>query len=109
MDMVHSPFAPRRNRSSANDENVVKPPQNPVINSTFSPGVITLVLPTRPNINPIMKQPIIFTKNVPTGNRPWNIAAHQRPIKYLPQVPTNPPQPAIIIAFIISLFVLCDL
>lgn len=56
--------------SFANDENVVKPPQNPVISRRFSPGVMTLDLPTKPNSSPIMKHPIMFTKNVPSGNMP---------------------------------------
>lgn len=50
-----------------------------------------------------MKHPAIFTTNVPKGNAPCHIWAHQRPIANLPHVPIKPPHPATSINFIISI------
>ena len=78
-NVVQSPLEPRIHMSSAKDENVVKPPQKPVIRSTFSPGVITWAFSRRPKNRPIMKQPMMLTKNVPMGKEPWNMPEHHFP------------------------------
>ena len=70
MNVVQSPLLPRTHMSSAKDENVVKPPQKPVISMTFSPGVMTCAFSNSPKRSPITKQPIMFTRNVPIGNAP---------------------------------------
>lgn len=100
--MDQSPLLPNTHISSANEENVVKPPQKPVISITFSPGVITCAFSSRPNNRPIMKHQIMFTRNVPMGKEPWNIAELHLPIRNLPQVPTKPPAPANNIILIIT-------
>ncbi len=55
--------------SSANDKNVVKPPQNPVMSKTFSPGVITWAFSNSPKNSPMMKQPMMLTRKVPHRKR----------------------------------------
>ena len=53
--------------SSANDEKVVKPPQNPVIRKTFIDGEMRCVFSARPKKMPITKLPMMLTANVPQG------------------------------------------
>lgn len=51
--------------SKANVENVVNPPQNPVVNNKVWLWLRKLPLKESPKIIPIKRQPIILTKNVP--------------------------------------------
>ena len=60
---------PRSNRTVSNEkeENVVKPPQNPMAINSFSSGRSKPRI-SKPNINsPIIKLPRTFTTNVPVG------------------------------------------
>jgi len=88
--------------SSAIDENVVKPPQKPVIRKTFIDDEMRLPLSANPKNIPIRKLPIIFTANVPHGNTDAHTTWHSLPVRNLMHVPRNPPRPAISIAFIIT-------
>ena len=56
-----------RYMSSAKEEKVVKPPQNPVMRNTFIEGDITFDLSARPKNIPITKLPITLTEKVPQG------------------------------------------
>jgi hypothetical protein len=46
----------------------VNPPQNPTVRKSFQPGDRRELLSENPYINPINRQPVILTKNVPIGN-----------------------------------------
>ena len=52
------------------EENVVKPPQNPVISRIFMFVEIRLLFSTNPKSTPIIKLPTRFTVNVPHGKTP---------------------------------------
>ena len=69
-DVSQSPLAPSVHMSLAKVENVVKPPQNPVINSAFSLADSMFPFSSSPNSNPIMKHPTTLTMNVPNGKEP---------------------------------------
>lgn len=102
----HVRYLPSRRSLSwswLNEENVVKPPQKPVISRAFNAASISW-RPQRPKNIPMRKQPTTFTIYVPIGNDPWNNRLAATPVKYLPQVPKNPPIPAINIDSIMILF-----
>lgn len=79
-----------------NEEKVVKPPQKPVMSNALTAASISW-RPHRPKNMPIRKQPTMLTMKVPAGNDPLNMRLAATPVRYLPQVPKNPPMPAIII------------
>ena len=56
--------------SSANVENVVKPPQKPVFRSSSARGVSD-PLRIRPVRTPMMKEPMMLMARVFQGNPPW--------------------------------------
>lgn len=58
-------FFAKRWLSSANVENVVKPPQKPVARSSIWFWLIKLFFAEIPISNPINRQPMMLTKNVP--------------------------------------------
>jgi len=53
--------------SLAKVENVVKPPQKPTVRNILRPVSAIFPRSERPKINPIRKQPAIFTTKVPKG------------------------------------------
>ncbi len=83
--------------SLAKVENVVKPPQKPVIskNRRLFEGI-------RFAKRPIQKQPNILTKNVATGKGKGSIRATKTDVRNLKILPTAPPAPTNIICFIID-------
>ena len=63
--------------SNSNDENVVKPPNSPIIKKARSSGEKASMVSEYPPRIPIIKHPNIFTPNVPTGkvslfDKVWN-------------------------------------
>ena len=62
-----APSRPNSKFSFINVENVVKPPQKPVTNTSFVVGEICPPSDS-PEIMPIRKQPMILTAIVPQGN-----------------------------------------
>lgn len=83
-------------------ENVVKPPQNPVIRSNL---VLCDDSPSRSPYNrPTIKHPITFTANVPHGNTPCVTLSDIRKLtRYLIALPTPPPNATMSNDFIIYL------
>lgn len=53
--------------SFMNVENVVKPPQNPVVSNRRADGDSQFCAAGTADRNPISRQPTMFTVNVPTG------------------------------------------
>ena len=84
--------------SSASDEKVVKPPQNPVIRKTFIDGEMAWVFSASPKKMPMMKLPIRLTANVPHGNAETVMTWASLPVRKRRQVPMKPPRPAMSIA-----------
>jgi hypothetical protein len=74
-------------------EKVVKPPQNPTVRNIFHPGVRSELLSENPYINPISKQPVIFTTKVPKGNADGKLFCKKREVRNLDMLPRNPPEP----------------
>ena len=93
--------------SSANDEKVVKPPQNPVIRKTFIDGEMRCVFSARPKKMPITKLPMMLTANVPQGKAETVMTWASFPVRKRRHVPIKPPKPAIIIALNILIVFLC--
>ena len=73
--------------SLANVLKVVKPPQNPVTNSSFIPSEITPLV-AQPTNRPISKEPRMLTANVPHGKEEWE----KHDMIYLHTEPTAPPR-----------------
>lgn len=61
--------------SAAKAENVVKPPQKPTVRNILHSVEIKFPFSAIPYINPIKKQPAIFTTKVPYGNEDGKYAA----------------------------------
>ena len=88
-----------RYMSSAKEEKVVKPPQNPVMSSTFIEGEIRWVFSAMPKRMPMMKLPTIVHREGAHGNGVCGTDVEPAcPSGKLRQVPMKPPQPAKIIA-----------
>lgn len=89
--------------SFAKVENVVKPPQKPVISSRLWPCDNIPVRSDTPHSSPMMKHPNALTAKVLMGNAPIGNDAQILPVRYRQHVPAKPPHPAISISFIIRL------
>lgn len=63
----HAPLSVILHISSANDENVVNPPQNPAIRNALSDAPDRRVLSNSPQKIPMSKQPNKFTVSVAAG------------------------------------------
>ena len=70
MKKNHSPDFKRVILSYEKVENVVNPPQIPVIRNNLVSGLKIFPFSARPTKAPIRKQPIRLTEKVPSGN--WN-------------------------------------
>jgi len=79
--------------SLAKVENVVNPPQKPAVRNIFHPGLNKELLSERPYINPMRKQPAIFTKKVPKGKADGKLFCINRDARNLDTLPMNPPAP----------------
>lgn len=78
-----------------NVENVVNPPQNPVVNNNLVCGDKPKLGKGRPEKKPIKKHPKRFTMNVPKGNEVATIAAAAFDTKNRQPPPKKLPQPTI--------------
>jgi len=86
---VHCPDSARRNVSSEKAENVVKPPNTPVIrNSCALADTDTFVISQVPNV-PAIKHPNILAERVGHGNRAAGASAKEMP--YRIDAPIAPP------------------
>jgi hypothetical protein len=103
-DVHQAPLLTICHMSLAKVENVVNPPQNPVISRVLTAGDTMRERSTNPHRIPISRQPIRFTANVPAHAISMHTIEHHRPTAYRAHVPTNPPTPATSINFTI----LCD-
>lgn len=104
-----SPLIPKLNDSYEKVENVVNPPQKPVINNALSLGDNIPDRLKSPVINPNKKQPKIFIVNVAKGKGAFHMTRNNRFTKKRQQVPINPPAPAMNINFhILSSFHIMD-
>jgi len=78
--------------SNPNAENVVNPPNAPIIINSLRGKFDEFIKRVLIN-SPIIKQPIIFTSNVPIGKLPIKILLNDVEHKYLNIEPINPPSP----------------
>jgi hypothetical protein len=81
----------------------VNPPQNPTVRKSFQPGDRRELLSENPYINPINRQPVILTKNVPIGNADGKLFCRYFEARNLEMLPRNPPVPINSNDFIISI------
>lgn len=85
-------------------EKVVKPPQNPVINSNGSHDGIFGCRTIIPHNKPMNKQPTMLTVNVAQGN-PLPVECIKSETMYLTNPPKKLPAPTMRISFIIKYIV----
>ena len=89
--------------SFMNVENVVNPPQNPVVNRSLVLGLRSPLFAAVPDSMPISRHPITFTAIVPMGNDSAVADCSALDMMYLSEPPTKLPHPASSISFIIVL------
>lgn len=77
--------------SNAKEENVVKPPKNPINNKNLILSSNSPFKENKPNRKPISSEPIIFTVNVPDGNDDVFLEAIKSATMKRKTLPTAPP------------------
>lgn len=73
-------------------ENVLKPPQNPTNTSNLIVGLTGILVLNKNSVSAIIKQLMVFDKNVAKGKFVLKFVCTNIPIAYLNTLPTPPPK-----------------
>ena len=95
-------FCSKIKASFEREENVVNPPQTPIVRNIRHSGDIIFPLSDMPKNMPTRKLPIILTKKVAQGKIVVQFICKYLKIKNLRIVPMKPPKPTIRIDFAIN-------